>query len=498
VLKHCGEPDKVPPPMRVSALRLSPVLLGVLVALAWSEARAGEPDGIDASDDHTPLIANGSPVGECAWPTAVSVEGGGGLCTGTLIHPEIVVYAAHCGAGNGKNIRFSTTAFGGGRSVDPLFCMTYPEYAGVNDQAHDWAFCRLEEPVTDLPITPAIHGDCEKTILQIGQAVAVVGFGDTLQSPAGQKNWGMTTIAAVDKPGNVTVIGTGGSASVCPGDSGGPAYVRFPDGSWRAYGIASTVQGGCGGTGTHSIISGAIPWIEEESGIDVTPCHTRDGAWAPGPDCGGYNSLEPNQGSGTWSNWCSGTPVSPDSDVCGPAWDAFDASKPPTVAITTPAWGDTFPVGTSLDILIDALKDPDGPAIKEIRLEINGTSIAADGTDPWGFSGAVFNTEGVFELVAVAEDWMGNVVESDAVAIGIGNAEVPPEPTDEGEGGSEDEGDGQTDDAEGNGDDEVGLDEGLVDGGRGSDTGCSVAGESSRGAWLLGLAGLLLLRRRRR
>src|SRR5690349_6275861 len=133
--------------MRVSALRLSLFLLGVPIALASGGARAGSPDDFGGID-HTPLIANGQPVGECAWPTAVSVESGGGLCTGTLIHPEIVVFAAHCGATN-KTIRFSTTSFGGGRTVEPLFCMTNPDYGGTEDQAHDWGFCRLAEPVTD-------------------------------------------------------------------------------------------------------------------------------------------------------------------------------------------------------------------------------------------------------------------------------------------------------------------------------------------------------------
>lgn len=486
--------------MRVSAL-LPLAITGSLIVLATA-AQASQPEGIDASADQSPLIANGSPVPTCGWPTAVAVEGGGGLCTGTLIHPELVVYAAHCGAGN-KTIRFGESAFGGGRSVGTAFCETNPEYAGVEDQAHDWAYCRLDEAVTDVPITPALHGECESTILQINQEVALTGFGDTLQGGAGTKNWGLSFLAAVNKPGNVTVVGTSGTASVCPGDSGGPALVRFPDGSWHAFGIASTVSGGCGGTGTHSLITGAIPWIEEQSGLDVTPCHTRDGAWAPGPDCGAFNSLEPGQGGGSWNDWCAGvSPVSGPSNVCGPAWNEFDAALPPSVAISSPTWGAMFDPGASVDILIDAFKDPDGPAIKEVRLRINGNEVATDAGDPWAFEGAQFVNEGVYEIVAVAEDWMGNVVESNPVAIGVGNAEVPPEPEPEpadtdGDGDGDSAGDGTADGGvdTGGSADEVGLDDGDREG-----SGCTTTAIDGRTSFaaLLGLFGLALVRRRSR
>ena len=66
-----------------------------------------------------PQVAGGEEVLECAWIDTVAVTGGGGLCTGSLVHPRVVVYAAHCGDGD-KQIRIGNTSTGGGGIVRRL------------------------------------------------------------------------------------------------------------------------------------------------------------------------------------------------------------------------------------------------------------------------------------------------------------------------------------------------------------------------------------------
>ena len=41
-------------------------------------------------------IYGGSKVKQCGWPTTVALGG----CTGTLVHPELVIFAAHCMQGS--------------------------------------------------------------------------------------------------------------------------------------------------------------------------------------------------------------------------------------------------------------------------------------------------------------------------------------------------------------------------------------------------------------
>lgn len=463
--------------------------LALAVAGAPAVAEAA-PVGL-SSDPIETHVTGGSEVEVCGWPDTVAVTGGGGLCTGSLVHPRVVVTAAHCGDGD-KTVRFSEVS-NAGRSVSAQ-CTTYPDYLGTNDQAHDWAFCLLDEEVTEIPVTPPLYG-CELDMLETGLPVVIAGFGDGgPDGSAGTKRWGDTQI--VSTFGNTANIG-GDGPSTCQGDSGGSAFVAMPDGSWRAISMTSTGLIGCDETtGVHALMHPAIPWIEQTAQVDITPCHDVDGTWNPTPMCSGFFAGGP-EGYGTWSDWCMGTPRSEASSSCGDAFDAEPDDEPPLVSITSPVYGDEFDSGALVSIAIDA--QDGGWGIREVWVEIEGQEQPVrDGYPPYGFDDVPF-PDGVFEIVAVAEDWAGHVSSSEPVVIGI-NAEVPdpPPPGADSTGGDADTGEPQGTGTGGGDSASTGGDDlGAADDGGGDGCSCRSDGRSGApGAGLLLLAWLGWRRRR--
>lgn len=393
-----------------------------LVTLAIAPQAAADGPLLSDSDADPETIINGQEVVECGWPTVVSVRSGGGLCTGTLVHPRVVVYAAHCGGGN-KTIGFGQEASAADKTANVMFCETNPEYQGVNDQAHDWAFCLLQDPITEIPFSPPLYGGCEVNQLQAGIDVAIVGYGGNQanSSGAGLLRWGMTQVLGVTN--SVANVGGNPNPGICPGDSGGPAFLQLEDGSWRPFGIASTVTGGCGGTGQHSMIHGAVPWLESRTGVDITPCHDLDGTWNPTFECQGFFAGG-SEGYGSWGDWCAGTPSIGAASTCGDPFDAQPDNDPPVVSITNPMDGAEYPVEeNTLNIEIDAYDE--GWGLKEVRIKINGDEQpVADTYPPYTFT--LQFPAGTWELIAVAEDGAGLIAESVPVNVGIGE---PADPT---------------------------------------------------------------------
>ncbi|EDM79298.1 peptidase, S1 (chymotrypsin) family protein [Plesiocystis pacifica SIR-1] len=481
---HAGGPE---------GMRLAPV-----DANAWTDA-----GDIDPGVEQDPAIYGGTSANYCGWPTAVYLDMGFTACTGTLVHPDIVITAAHCPSstsGLATTIRFGEGQAGGERAVQAT-CYSNPAWNGAVGPA-DYGYCRLNQPVTDIPIVPPAYG-CDVTALTPGREVTIVGFGQSNNGGSGTKRQVTTTITAI---GDQAQIGGNGLDS-CQGDSGGPVYVKLDsafggDDTWRVFGITSG-GGACGTGGIYALMHEAIPWIEQHSGVDITPCQDVQGNWLPTPECGGMPYDPGGSGNGTWANGCSAGAVSGFGGLCGEPFGAEDDTEPPYVQIVTPNDGDEFPLdgGSSTVVTIGvAADDGEGYGVAEVRLLINGNEFPNNEDTAAPFQWDLTMTEGAYTVQAVALDFSGNEAFSNTIGIGVGDSAPEESGGEEGE-DSGDDGNEEDDD----GGDEVGADStgGGFNFGDPVEVGCACSSEptgSGSGGWLglIGLIGLVGLRRRLR
>ncbi|MCB9566006.1 MAG: trypsin-like serine protease [Myxococcales bacterium] len=436
-------------------------------------AAADEP--LAFSIDLTPDgIYGGTEVATCGWPTTVSLEG---ACTGTLVHPEVVIYAAHCGTGYNQ-IRLGESVQGGvGRTVKTAWCKTYP--GGGPGNGNDFAVCKLAEPVTDVQLVPILMG-CETDILKPGTEVTIVGFGNADNGPYGIKREVTTTINQITGK-NEAFIGGGGKDS-CQGDSGGPVFVKLDKGkygapaddTWRVFGITS-YGGACGTGGYYSMMHNGIGWIEQETGIDVTPCHDALGNWQPTGECG-FFPLDPGAGGGVWTSSCEPSPTSESlSSMCGAP--AAPDTEPPTVAILDPGDGTEYPGPTQdMTIVVDA--QDVGWGIKGVQLILNGDEVdgGLDLSPPYEFKVSMPTGQWIFGAKAI--DLGGNEAYADEVGVGVGKPAPMP---DGGTGGTDGSGTGGTGGGTGGTDGGTGGG-GETSGGGGGTAGSATGASSATGA----------------
>jgi hypothetical protein len=357
-----------------------------------------------------PPIVGGVSAWPCDWPSAVLLESNGLICTGTLVSSRIVLYAAHCGVDFTRVILGES--FGNGRYAPIARCEQYSPGDAV--RADDFAYCELARPINRVPVAPVLYG-CEGEALTPGSEVTIVGFGQDDDSLSGRKHYAETVYNGVEdggfEAGMLSVGGDGTSASF--GDSGGPAFLRMDDGSWRSFGIVS--GGPAAGMPVYYVdMRTTVEWVESTSGYDITPCHAADGTWEPGFECGGF-ATAPTAG-GTWDGQCGEQdPLSERSATCGEPHPADPEA--PDVAIASPeadAILDDVPATVTIDVdASDATSQ-----VRRVWLSIDGELREEDVTPPFQFERSF--EKGTYTLVALAEDEGGNTGASEEQVLYVG------------------------------------------------------------------------------
>lgn len=287
--------------------------LALALALVPSLAWAGS-DAITSQREPT-AIYGGELAAACQWPTTVGLYGAQSQCTGALVHPEIVVTAAHCLEGGAlTTVTLGEDIYAPRYELDIAQCTKHPNYELEYPDYADFMFCRLSSPLLGVPTVPIIMG-CEADELESGAPAVLAGYGLADDGgPEGRKRFVTTQIDRLQDSRVFFVGGTGNGT--CNGDSGGPAFFQVHDGSWRVIG---TTTGGenCGDWGQSELVHLFVPWIESETGLDLSPCTDEGGNWTAGPECGAF-AAEPDLSHGSWDGLCGGAPITGANETCAP------------------------------------------------------------------------------------------------------------------------------------------------------------------------------------
>jgi secreted trypsin-like serine protease len=227
-------------------------------------------------------VVGGSKVPSGAWPDVVAVIADAGMCSGTLVAPDVVITAGHCIDIEPHTVIVATTDYTrGGEHIAVKSARAYPDWW----ERYDAGVLILEHAASTPPRMVASACTANE-LLRAGTPLRIVGFGAT--TPAGDdRNTRLyeAVIPVLDaycetdescgeaaRPKGEFTAGGRGSDS-CFGDSGGPAFVDTAAGP-ALIGVVSrglAVPGlPCGNGGVYVRADKLISWIQSVTSRQLT------------------------------------------------------------------------------------------------------------------------------------------------------------------------------------------------------------------------------------
>jgi hypothetical protein len=264
-------------------MRHTAALLALTLSPAAALAEDGGPTGAPAIDGKAEVIG-GTNAPDGKWPDAVAVlfQGQQG-CTGTLIAPNVVITAGHCNDSQLTSVLVGTASLARPGDGETLTVQRRVEFPN-SQSTLDITILVLAE---DSRFEPRrIASGWARLDIKNGAPVQLVGYGAIDEQAERFKNElqeGATTITdatcAQSSGCNASVapggeLGAGGMGiDTCPGDSGGPLYLKTSYGDFlagvtsRAYDDATIP---CRDGGIYARPDTVIDQLEEMAGVPLS------------------------------------------------------------------------------------------------------------------------------------------------------------------------------------------------------------------------------------